>query len=1003
MDLDWAGYGNAFNLGFRDSGAIVVGAGTSGSVHNPECWTNHGTRISAMGWGDGVYAAGYGDLFNQAGDDDQDYTASFGGTSSASPIVTGAAISLALIHRYQHGAYMSPWDVRSRLQTNGTPQGPVDTWKEINVLPNMKGILAPDLQPHTYGDWAANIVPSDVSGTHTLPAALPPAPATTYLDWAWINAGRYGTATPARAYMYRDDVWLAYGVNGSLGPNTTSQVSDFTQTVRGGLHYLRNTLDDTFLVDESVETNNTVVIGYRWEPTVLASNTPQTFSRGPLRNPQGYSYVALDGYGNGGSPGWWDVTAVMPATGADYDIRLYNTDPTPTTGWDLTVASSSGVSTTDFVGHNRNGGTTANFTGVVNYADTAEDYTVEREASLYMGAPPSVQSLLSANALNAGEILDVFEMSISVLNPVHFFLDITGGNADVALLIYPPSATSFARSAASWTLNAAGNGGDEAGTFTPAATGFHGIVVVKNLASQLAQNATYNLYWGPPTGDLTTVQPAGWTAPVVARNSGGSAGVLPAILNEGASLGDAGVGNVGSGTTPGGENLGFTLDGAPVYTSGDFSALASGYVGSISGRAIGTVKGGRHELGAIQDVNGESTEELPGGEGNNRFYAQYAWAPHVLAAGTPESRTAAPNFVNPQNPDYWSLPAYNQDGYRLTLGYWSAVAAMPTHAEGYPIVYMYNNSDTSPLTAYLYPEASHLPTYGNISLVTANGNILGSVQRNAGVTNGWPYPSHSSEPYTVQGAINSGDMTVGIVYGGTLASGAGGGQLVHIRDIYLNAGQSYPVTLFNNSSVDLGVALFGAGLSYSSLGSAAAVFNSHGATADETGIFIPTTTGWHGVAIYRTSYTDLGPAADYRVVVGSWGPAAITDLAITPVDFSAGSATVHITFTPVTTDIHGNPLTVDHYTLIAKETDGYDFGAPYVESLPTFFNDGEGVLYFANIGWTTSAYFHLVAVDEDGFLLAGSAPLPWTREADIPGFTSTRSQSLTTPPAEPTR
>jgi hypothetical protein len=61
------------------------------------------------------------------------------------------------------------------------------------------------------------------------------------------------------------------------------------------------------------------------------------------------------------------------------------------------------------------------------------------------------------------------------------------------------------------------------------------------------------------------------------------------------------------------------------------------------------------------------------------------------------------------------------------------------------------------------------------------------------------------------------------------------------------------------------------------------------------------------------------------------------------------------------------------------------------------------MLYYGNLGWTTSAYLHLVAVDEDGLILAGSSPLPWTRESDIPGFTTERRPGLSTPPSETTR
>jgi serine protease len=988
MDLDWGGYGGAFNLGVRDSQAIIVGAGDGGSVHNPECWTNHGTRISAYGWGSGVYTTGYGTLFNQTGCQ-QDYDNDFGGTSSASPIVAGAAVSLALIHNNQFGSYPSPVTLRSRLTTNGTAQGPTDPWKEISVLPNMKGILAPDLRTHLYGDWAANIVPSDVMGTHSLPAALPPTPSTTYMDWAWINSSHYGAATPARAYLYADDSYIIYAFNATLNPNTSSSYSDYGVQMRGGLHYLRNTLDADLLVDESVETNNTQVIGYRWEPVALASNVPQTFTRGPRKSPEGYSHFALDGYGNGGAwPGYWDITAVMPAVGADYDLFLYNTDPTPTSGWDSSVAWSGNVGSTDFVGCNNNMVSDGDWVGVVNWNDSSEGYTMERQGSIYLGSPPAVQALVAIDALDAGEILDVWEFNATAGSPVWLNFVVTAGTADISVLVYGPAETYFIRNDALLSLNAGGPGVGESGIFTPAANGFHCIVVCKGQVSDLAQQADYNFYWGVPTGDLTTVARAGWTAPVVARNSGGSVGVLPAVLNEGPSVGDAGVANIGVGTMPAGPNLAFHLDGPFVYSSGDFSALIPGYEGEISNRGIGTVKGGRHELGAVQDYLGEFQEQLPGGEGNNRHYAQYAWSPYILANLTPLSRGAAPNWRNADNPEGWSLPGFNQDGYRITASYWTGFAAMPTLATEQLNSWIYNDALTGPTTAFIGPEESNFPAPGKISIAMANGNMIGNgINRNVGVCNNFTYPTVvPSTPYTVQMAQRLQDLITGTITNNSLAAGAGGGQLLHTFDVYMVAGQSYPVNLFNHSTINLGAAIFRAGVSYQGLDDAVAVFNANGAGGHESGEFTAAITGWHGVAVYRDGYLDLGPAAPYGIVVGTWRPAAITDLAITPIDFSPGYATVHMTFTPVTTDMNGNPLTVDHYTLYTVEANGYDFSTPWVEVLSTTYNDGEGPLYFGNIGWTTSAYLNLVAVDTDGLIVASSVPLPWTRESEIPGF-----------------
>ena len=39
MNLDNSIYKNLFNRSYRDSGAILVGAGTSSTPHSPMCWT----------------------------------------------------------------------------------------------------------------------------------------------------------------------------------------------------------------------------------------------------------------------------------------------------------------------------------------------------------------------------------------------------------------------------------------------------------------------------------------------------------------------------------------------------------------------------------------------------------------------------------------------------------------------------------------------------------------------------------------------------------------------------------------------------------------------------------------------------------------------------------------------------------------------------------------------------------------------------------------------------
>jgi len=75
-----------------DSGAIIVGAGSADSSHNRLSFSTFGSRVNLQGWGESVVAAGYGELAQVGGDINRAYTGIFSGTSSATPMVAGAAV-----------------------------------------------------------------------------------------------------------------------------------------------------------------------------------------------------------------------------------------------------------------------------------------------------------------------------------------------------------------------------------------------------------------------------------------------------------------------------------------------------------------------------------------------------------------------------------------------------------------------------------------------------------------------------------------------------------------------------------------------------------------------------------------------------------------------------------------------------------------------------------------------------------------------------------------------
>ncbi|MDM7913980.1 MAG: hypothetical protein QUU85_01755, partial [Candidatus Eisenbacteria bacterium] len=92
QNLDDASWGGLFDRNVRDSGAIMVGAGTPNGL-DAEWFTNYGTRMDVQGWGSSIVSTGYGDLYSGGGYETE-YTAAFSGTSGASPMVVGSTLCL---------------------------------------------------------------------------------------------------------------------------------------------------------------------------------------------------------------------------------------------------------------------------------------------------------------------------------------------------------------------------------------------------------------------------------------------------------------------------------------------------------------------------------------------------------------------------------------------------------------------------------------------------------------------------------------------------------------------------------------------------------------------------------------------------------------------------------------------------------------------------------------------------------------------------------------------
>ncbi len=125
------------NPDFRDSGAIIVSAATAAAPHTRLAYGPHGRRIDCYAWGQGINT-----LSSNAAGATNIYDPSFGGTSGASPIITGAALAVQGHAEAQLGFRFSPRQMRAILSdpVTGTPPAAAEA-TQIGVMPDLRSIF----------------------------------------------------------------------------------------------------------------------------------------------------------------------------------------------------------------------------------------------------------------------------------------------------------------------------------------------------------------------------------------------------------------------------------------------------------------------------------------------------------------------------------------------------------------------------------------------------------------------------------------------------------------------------------------------------------------------------------------------------------------------------------------------------------------------------------------------------------------------------------------------
>ncbi len=133
-------------LAANDSGAILVGAGAvpggSDNDRSRLSFSNYGSTMDLQAWGENVTTCGYGDLYAAEGQNAW-YTAVFGGTSSASPLVAAACAQISSIYLVATGFNINPPGLRDLLRLTGSPQeaGAFPVTQSIGPRPNVSAAV----------------------------------------------------------------------------------------------------------------------------------------------------------------------------------------------------------------------------------------------------------------------------------------------------------------------------------------------------------------------------------------------------------------------------------------------------------------------------------------------------------------------------------------------------------------------------------------------------------------------------------------------------------------------------------------------------------------------------------------------------------------------------------------------------------------------------------------------------------------------------------------------
>lgn len=508
----------------------------------------------------------------------------------------------------------------------------------------------PDYRPDASGSWTSPVVvrntPDATTGVALYPAVLT-GDATGYFSAQTINAGTTRGGQPILVPILLDGTTLSGALLGPIDAGARDYTMNFLGFVSGGLHTAGMLCDAAQIETETDESNNAYARQLTFQPVALPMGSAITRNPPPLPSGGNQGIVGTQYPNQDGvrvqSQQSWQTLALTPPAGQDYDLYLYAASSGINDGFRTPIKSSlRGAGQTDFIIANDNFvGSPPRDVGIQYFSGTFQSYTIEHRQ------PVGLQ-LHSGDTIAGLELAD--NQMIAVLEYQHvpnpsaprMLFELFGPPGQVlhvALFSGLTSMASRAEAIADATTDASGSALLDVPLETTGGVRYYGVVVYRDQSDGGTASATYALSVGPTPADLANVQQPGRTLPVNATNGASNWTTDPTVLN----------GNVAN------TNMSFyysntgaqSANGYQVDTRLDGKSLlayAPGMIapGGILQTAVGplTVRGGRHTLSYVLDLNGNITETS---ETNNRYGRQFVWTPFELASNNVYVRAMPPD------------------------------------------------------------------------------------------------------------------------------------------------------------------------------------------------------------------------------------------------------------------------------------------------------------------------------------------------------------------------